>query len=231
MFRYRFILFLALASALFAKRSPQPFLYPVDDGIYRFVVRENSEPNKKHVYQGGHVVAYLKVTGEPVWEKYLYKVRLDPKVESDVQNVYLKQMYLDKPNRLILENERGEWFVLDRRTGNQLETDKFKRVVPTRKTETDEEGTEEDETVEPLLQGDYLIEVDPIISYGHQKVRATDVPTGKPLWEKKVTNPRGINGGRSHISFLILNDHQELEIAFEDSSRCRLDAKTGRALK
>ncbi len=223
-----FFLFTALTLPVLAKRTPPPFIYPVDDGIYRYVVRENGLPDKKHVYKGGHVVAYLKVTGEMVWEKYLYKVKLDPEVEDDVQDIYLQQMYLDDPNRLILQNERGEWFVLDRRNGNSLMVEKFKR----KELEKKEEEADEDiaERAGPLLEGNYLVIADPTVSYGHQKVQAFDVPTGRLLWQKKVTNPKSLNGGRSHISFMVINDRHELELTFEDSSHCRLDAKTGRGI-
>jgi outer membrane protein assembly factor BamB len=198
----------------------------LDDGIYRFVLRENGQPNKLNVYKGGHVAAYLKVTGEKLWEKYLYKVRLDPAVERDVQDVFIQQMYLDNPNRLILENERGEWFVLDRRTGDPLQVEDFKRA----EEEKAPDNTDSNK-VEPLLQDNYLIEADESVSYGHQKVRAFDVPTGRLLWEKKISSPRDGNGGRSHISFMLLNPSGQLEITFEDSSECRLEAKTGKLLK
>lgn len=226
---YLFILFMAVGFPVFAKRNPPPFLYPVDDGIYRYVVRENGLPDKKHVYKGGHVVAYLKITGEVVWEKYLYKVKLDPEVEEDVQNVYLQQMYLDDPDRLVLQNERGEWFVLDRRNGNPLTVEKFKRKELEKRDEVEDEDLTE--RAGPLLDGNFLIIADPGVTYGHQRVQAYDVPTGRLLWEKKVQNPRGPNGGRSHISLMVIHDHHQLELTFEDSTQCRLDAKTGHAIR
>jgi outer membrane protein assembly factor BamB len=209
-----------------AKRQPPPFIPPLDDGIYRFVLRENSQPNKQNIYKGGHVQAYLKVTGEMLWEKYLYKVRLDPSVERDMQDVFVREMYLDNPNRLVLENERGEWFILDRRTGDSLQVEDFKP------READKASQEDDSNkVESILQDDYLIEADDTVSYGHQKVRAFDVPTGRLLWEKKIPSPRDGNGGRSHISFMLLNPSGQLEITFEDSSECRVEVNTGKLLK
>jgi outer membrane protein assembly factor BamB len=215
-----------LLGAAWAKRQPPPFIPPLDDGIYRFVLRENSLPNKQNIYKGGHVQAYLKVTGEKLWEKYLYKVQLDPTVERDVQDVFVQKMYLDDPNRLILENERGEWFVLDRRTGDSLQVDDFKRMGEPKAPDDDDSNK-----VEPILQGDYLIEADDTVSYGHQKVRAFDVPTGRLLWEKKIPSPRDGNGGRSHISFMLLNQDGQLEITFEDSSECRVEVDSGKSLK
>lgn len=228
----KILLFLALSLSVapaFAKRAAPVFLYPVDDGIYRFVVRENAPADKKHVYKGGHIVAYSKVTGDMVWEKYLYKVKLDPEVEEDVQDVYIQQMYLDDPNRLVVQNERGEWFVLDRRNGRILMVEKFKRRELPKKQEVNEEDLTE--RAGPLLQGNYLIEVAPAVTYGRQKVRAYDVPTGRLLWEKKIPSPKSLNGGRSHISLMVLNDRQELELTFEDSSRHLLDVRTGKTLR
>ncbi len=227
MFRFFLVFFcwVSLGSA-WAKREPPPFIPPVDDGIYRFVLRENSQPDKLGIYKGGHVEAYLKITGEKIWEKYLYKVHLDPTVERDVQDVFVREMYLDKPNRLILENERGEWFVLERRTGDLLQLEDFKR------TEEEKIPDNSDSTkVEPILQDNFLIEADESVSYGHQKVRAFDVPTGRLLWEKKIPSPSDGNGGRSHISFMLLNPKSQLEINFEDSSECLVDVKTGKLLK
>jgi outer membrane protein assembly factor BamB len=215
-----------LLGPAWAKRQPPPFIPPLDDGIYRFVLRENSQPNKQNIYKGGHVQAYLKVTGEKLWEKYLYKVQLDPTVERDVQDVFVQKMYLDDPNRLILENERGEWFVLDRRTGDSLQVEDFKRIGEPKAPDDDDSNK-----VEPILQGDYLIEADDTVSYGHQKVRAFDVPTGRLLWEKKIPSPRDGNGGRSHISFMLLNQDGQLEITFEDSSECRVEVDSGKSLK
>jgi outer membrane protein assembly factor BamB len=216
----------ALLGPVWAKRQPPPFIPPLDDGIYRFVLRENSQPNKQDIYKGGHVQAYLKATGEMLWEKYLYKVQLDPSVERDVQDVFIREMYLDNPNRLVLENERGEWFILDRRTGDSLQVEDFKP-----REEEKASGDDDSNKVEPILQDDYLIEADDSVSYGHQKVRAFDVPTGRLLWEKKIPSPRDGNGGRSHISFMLLNPSGQLEITFEDSSECRVEASTGKLLK
>ncbi len=81
-----------------------------------------------------------------------------------MQDVFVQKMYLENPNRLILENERGEWFVLDRRTGDSLQVADFKRVEDGKASRDDDSNR-----VEPILQADYLIEADDTVSYGHQK--------------------------------------------------------------
>ncbi len=40
-----------LSASAGAKRQPPPFIPPLDDGIYRFVLRENNQPNKQNVYK------------------------------------------------------------------------------------------------------------------------------------------------------------------------------------
>lgn len=209
-----------------AKRLPPPTLLPVDDGVYRFVAYNEPPDHKHNPYQGGHVVAYLKATGEKIWEKYVFRIWVDSHKERDIQDVYLNKMYLDNPNLLVLQNEKGVWFVLDRRTGDYLKTQKFKKL------EDDPSVYYTDGTrVEPILKGAYFIQSDNEISYGHQKVRAYDLPTGKVLWVKKVPLPRDGSGGRSHISFMILNDSSQLEITFEDGSEYRLDVRSGKGAK
>ena len=223
---------LAVLLCLFAfnqvwgKRLPPPVLTPVDDGAYRFVIFNDSPDHRQNPYLGGHVAAYLKATGEKIWDRYLYRVWVDPAKEADNQDVCIKKMYLDSPNRLILQNEQGTWFVVERRTGDFLKMGKFKEL-PDDPSVYYTDGTR----VEPVLKGDYFVQADSDITYGHQKVRAFDLPTGKLLWEKKVPSPPDGNGGRSHISFMILNDQNQLAITFDDGSECLLDAKTGKILR
>jgi outer membrane protein assembly factor BamB len=220
-----FILLCLVPLAAQAKRIAPPLLLPVDDGAYRFVVWNDFQRVKHNLYAGGHVVAYLKTTGEKRWEKYLYRIQVNPKLERDVQDVYLKKMYLEKPNQLVLQNERDEWFVLERRTGSVLDATNFKK-------QPDDSSVYygNDDRVEPILQGNYQLEAEPSITYGHQTVRATDIPTGKLLWEKRVPVPKVGPQERSRILFLAL-DGNRLTVNFEDGSSCLMDADTGRILR
>jgi len=223
------LLFLLTTCPLWAKRLPPPVILPVDDGIYRFVIRENGKPNHANFYKGGHVVAYLKATGEMLWEKYLYKVEVDPKVEADVQNVFIYKMFLQKPSLLILENERHEWFALDRRTGDPVVLED----APSKEDDPSVYYTEGDK-VEPVMKEDYLFEAADNVSYGHQKVRAYDVPTGKLIWEKKIPVPKikdAKKGEGNRIEFLYWNKDDRLNITFWDSSECLVDPKTGDIVK
>lgn len=217
---------LLIWTPIWAKRLPPPVILPVDDGAFRFVVINQLPDHRQNPYKSGHVVAYLKATGEKIWEKYLFRIWMEPTTEQDEQDVYIKKMYLDNPNRLILQNEKGAWFVLERRTGDLLKTGNFKK-------QDDDPSVYymDGQRVEPIIQGDYFIEADPGISYGHQKVRAYDLPTGRLLWEKKIPSPSDGNGGRSHISFMLINSEEKLEITFENGSECHVDVKSGKMSK
>lgn len=203
-----------------------PVLPPVDDGGYRFVAYNEPPAHPDNSYRGGHVVAYLKSTGEKVWEKWLYRVKWFPDEPQDAQEVYLKKMYLEQPNLLILQNERGNWFVLERRTGDLLKGKTFDK-----KADDPSVYYQDGSRVEPLLKGNYFIQADSEVSYGHEKVRAYDVPTGRLLWEKKVPAPRDGSGGRSHISILALDEKGKLDITFDDGSDYVVDPQTGTTLK
>lgn len=228
--RSSFLLLLALLlpAPAPAKRLPPPVLLPVDDGTYRFVVRGNEPAGPKGTYRGGKVEAYLKKSGKLIWERYLYTIRLDPAQERDVQDVYLKKMYLGKGFQIVLQNERGKWFVLDRRTGQALDNEDFEK----REDDLSIYYAQADR-VEPVLKGDYLIEADDRVSWGRQKVRAYDLPTGRLLWEEKVKVPeirKAQKGKGNRIAFLWMGKDGVLEITFWDNSTCLLDVGTGKIL-
>ena len=220
------LLFLLLAllgpAGGWAHPLPAPLLPPVDDGVYRFVARNDVEKVRDHFYRAGHVEAYLKASGQKVWEKYLYPVRIGSR---KARPIYLKKIYLEKPNRLIVQNEREEWFVLERRTGETLTVGSF-----TKKEDDPSVYYLQDDRIEPVLEGNYFVVADKNMSYGHQTVRAFDLPTGKLRWKKRVPLPKSGEGGRSRISFMILSKGR-LGITFEDGSECILDLETGKILK
>ena len=221
-----FLACLALSAPAWAKRPPVPVLPPVDDGGYRFVALNEPLDHHDNSYWGGHVVAYLKSTGDKVWEKWLYQIKVFSDLPSDLQEVYLKKMYLQNPNLLILQNEKGAWFVLEKHTGELIKGKKFKKRADDPSVYYSD-GTR----IEPILKGSYFIQAEDEVSFGHQKVWAYDLPTGKLLWEKKVNVPRDSSGERSRISFMVLNDKDQVEITFDDGSEARLDVKSGKTLK
>jgi hypothetical protein len=224
-----FLLLAAGPSGALAKRLPPPMVLPVDDGTYRFVVRENGKDNRRNIYRGGHVEAYLKKSGRKIWDKFLYAVQVDPNRERDIQDIFICKVYLERPDRLVVENEDAVRFILNRRTGDLLERVDYHRDFSDRSmyyVNTDK--------VEPIMKGDYLIEADERVGYGHQKVRSYDLPTGRLLWESRLSVPKikkAEKGKGNRISILWINKEGELEITFFDNSGCVLDLKTGEVLK
>ena len=63
----------------------------------------------------GFVVATGISSGKELWRVRIYEVRVDPKLERDVQDVFITALTL-KDDTLIVTNERGEKYALDLKT-------------------------------------------------------------------------------------------------------------------
>jgi len=74
------------------------------------VYTASAEPDKM-----GIVEALNEVTGKILWEKQIYRVSMNPLLESDVQWVFIREMKIAGDN-LLITNERGKCFVLDLKT-------------------------------------------------------------------------------------------------------------------
>jgi hypothetical protein len=70
-----------------------------------------------------YIQALDSATKMVVWKKNIYSITYIPKLETDVQDVFIDSMYLSGPH-LIIRNEQKQWFSLDLQT---LETKKIKR--------------------------------------------------------------------------------------------------------
>jgi hypothetical protein len=67
----------------------------------------------------GYVQAWDVKTGTKLWETTLFKVRIDPSLEEDVQWVFVKRAGLVE-NRLLIVDERNRDYSLDLKTGRVL---------------------------------------------------------------------------------------------------------------
>lgn len=63
----------------------------------------------------GVVEAWDKATGKMLWEKRAYSVKIDPKLESDVQHVFISKLEI-KDGQLIITTEHHERYSLDLKT-------------------------------------------------------------------------------------------------------------------
>lgn len=63
----------------------------------------------------GFVVAKGVSSGKEMWRARIYEIRVDPNLESDVQDVFITSLVV-KGDTLLITNERGEKYVLDLKT-------------------------------------------------------------------------------------------------------------------
>ncbi len=95
---------ISLTLPALAKRTPAPVVQPVTVSGIKYVA-----PNDQGTL--GHIQAIDVKTGKKLWDKAIYRVKLQPKLEEDVQWVFIKSMQV-KGNRLLIVNEKGQKFTL-----------------------------------------------------------------------------------------------------------------------
>ena len=107
MARLFLILFLALALAgpALAKRTPPPKVPPISQGAIRFSV-----PNDDG--RRAYVQARNVKSGKLLWEVTVFRNAIDPKLEEDVQWVFIKKLSIAAGN-LVLVDERDRAYCLD----------------------------------------------------------------------------------------------------------------------
>ncbi len=94
------ILLFTCISFASAKRMPAPEVRITHDGI------EYIAPNTPD--KMGYIEAYDVNSGEKLWEKKVYSVEIDPYMEEDVQWVFIKEMYVEEGDTLVVVDERGK---------------------------------------------------------------------------------------------------------------------------
>jgi hypothetical protein len=112
------IVILCVAQTAYAKRLPPPDLSPLTVNGVRYSV------------QGGHIdelpqtavilVAVDLNTKRHRWETTLYEIKLNPRLETDIQDVFVESMRL-VDGRLELVNEAGDTIKIDAATGKVIE--------------------------------------------------------------------------------------------------------------
>jgi hypothetical protein len=119
------VLCLALTAALtcdaWAKRSGPKQVAPViHDGV-KYVA-----PNLNR--REGKVEALDPKTGEKLWDKLIYTVKIDPNLEQDVQWVFITALSI-RDGKLLVTNEKGDQYTLDLKT---KEVENVKKDGPVR---------------------------------------------------------------------------------------------------
>jgi hypothetical protein len=108
-------LLLLLPQLAFAKRSAPVRVDPVVYEGIRYVA-----PNDDG--RRGYVEARNVATNEKLWELTLFTNRIDPKLEEDVQWVFIKALNI-KDGRLVAISERGESYQIDLKTKEITQSD------------------------------------------------------------------------------------------------------------
>ena len=102
------------AADAWAKRMPPKPVKPV---VYQGV--KYAAPNASG--REGMVEARDEKTDKKLWDAVIYKVKIDPNLEEDVQWVFITKLER-RDDKLLVTNEKNEKYLLD------LKTHKVKRV-------------------------------------------------------------------------------------------------------
>jgi hypothetical protein len=114
-----FALIIALSTDAFAKRMPPKEVKPVvHDGVKYIANHDNGRE--------GIVVAQDEKSGKKLWEAVIYKVKIDPNLEEDVQWVFISGMEITG-DKLIVANEKRDLYSLDLKTQKVEKLEKRQR--------------------------------------------------------------------------------------------------------
>ncbi len=106
---YSFCFNQVFASRAFAPAKIPPVLYKNVK-----IVAENSTSDNMGIVQ-----AFNINTNKLVWSKKAYTVKINPQIEKDTQEVYIKEMKIEN-DKLVVIDERLKKYLLDPDTGNEI---------------------------------------------------------------------------------------------------------------
>ena len=113
-----FVLFFAVISLLcgiaFAKREAPKDVNPLERGGIRYTA-PHWGPMQGRRQNGGYVEAWDIETGKMLWEMQVYMIQYNPKIEKDIQDVFITSLRIEG-DVLIAENEAGDIFEIDLKT-------------------------------------------------------------------------------------------------------------------
>jgi outer membrane protein assembly factor BamB len=95
-------LFLPATPAIAKRSAPEPVRPIVAGNI------EYSSPG----WPIGFIIATDTRTRREIWRKRIYRVKIDPALERDVQDVFITSLALEHGN-LLIADERGRRYALD----------------------------------------------------------------------------------------------------------------------
>jgi len=98
-----------------AKRRPPPEITPVIAGEVRYAVPHFGALHGKE-QNGGYVQAWEVGSGKLLWDRMIYRVAYDEKLERDAQDVFIARIRVEE-GTLLVENDLGERFEMDLANG------------------------------------------------------------------------------------------------------------------
>ena len=93
-----------------AKRTPPQKVIAVEDNEVKYTAPQRE--SKVHKQAGGYIEARDKKTDKKLWELKVYDVKFNPKIEKDVQEVYITSLKVEN-GKLIVANEAGDEYEVD----------------------------------------------------------------------------------------------------------------------
>ena len=95
-----------------AKRVAPPDVPPV---VFRRVRIEAIHWGRERNFKqnGGYIAAFDPASGRELWTLKVYDVVYDPKMEEDVQDVFVRKMTKISPSGLLIVDEKGRRYRVD----------------------------------------------------------------------------------------------------------------------
>ncbi|MCW5213507.1 hypothetical protein VU04_11425 [Desulfobulbus sp. TB] len=107
------LLFLTVAISAQAKRSAPKKVIPVEHEGMMYVVLHWGYENGTG-QNGGYIEARDKKTQEKIWGLQVYKIEYRPELESDVQDIFITDIQIDKIKQILsVKNEESNVYHVD----------------------------------------------------------------------------------------------------------------------
>jgi hypothetical protein len=106
---------MVLAGTVQAKRAAPDDVPPVTAGGVQYRVPHFGAFHGQ-AQNGGYVQAWDVKSKRMLWDRVVYRIRYDPRLEKDVQDVFITEIQVHG-ERLLVKNERAEEFEMDLPSG------------------------------------------------------------------------------------------------------------------
>ena len=114
------VILMLVATPALAMRTPAPEVPPLEHNGVRYIApnRNGRKPTLR---------SWDIRTGTKLWEVVVYRNRIDPSLEEDVQWVFIETLEVIE-GKLAVTNERGKTYLVDLKTG-QVQRARWPHIV------------------------------------------------------------------------------------------------------